>query len=112
METSALHSQISLFEERNMCLYFALGLVSAARILSEAVEKAQGEPLPDSQETDAVEGALQDNALYLALGVVAVSRRLDSVMEAERRRWQQRRALHEAGESASSPYRGLRDLLL
>ena len=115
MEPSALHSQISLFEERNNCLYFALGLVSAMRALSEAMDVAAGEPRlrPDAQEADEAAGSAGDSALYFMLGLVAFAQRFKKRLDAEERAWRQRRArlLRAPGEAADSAPLPPRDLL-
>lgn len=106
MEPSALHSQINLFEARNTCLDFALGLVAVARRFDQALQSAEAVDAPGGDEE-----APDDRALYFALGLVALSRQLNRVLDAERKRQRlpRRRATRRAADPAQTYPR---DLLL
>lgn len=116
MESSVLHSMISLYEEQDSCLAFGLGLTIATNQILEVLEGERaslaqsdaGQKYTNGQEWGDDE---RDRLLLFLLGLISFSKNYQRSLEDVRAEIQRQRNQSKQETEADLPRLALRDML-
>lgn len=116
MESSVLHSMISLYEEQDSCLYFGLGLTVATSQILEALERERaglGQADPGQQYKNGMEwgDGETDRLLLFLLGLLSFSKNYQRSLEEVRAEIQRQQSQSKQETEADLPRLALRDML-